>query len=174
MNRSLFAPLFAASALALSSVAAEAAPPRTELLAERANAGAGYGAPRHDPDVRFVDDRDRRWGRGYDEPRGYRDDDYRFDDRRRYDEDRAMAKARRYASIAVDQARQARRMGIYPDHPRWSLNFDRHCRWALHADPWKLEREIRRRDRQLREWRRYGYGYGYGHGYRHGAPHDRH
>lgn len=173
MNRSLLATFVAASGLALSSLAAEAAPPRTELLAERADAVAGYNAPRHAPHVRVVDDRDHRRGRGYDGRRGYRDGDYRFDHRRRYNEDRAMAKARRYASIAVDQARQARRMGIFPDHPRWSLDFDRHCRWALHADPWKLEREIRRRDRALREWRS-GYRYGYGNDYGHHAPYGRH
>lgn len=72
--------------------------------------------------------------------------------------------ARRYAAVAIRQAHKARALGYYPDHPRWSLNFQRHYRWALHADAYRIEREIRRRARKLRELRRHArHQYGYPH-----------
>jgi len=90
-------------------------------------------------------------------------------------------KARNYASEAVAQAREAHRLGFYPDHPRWSLNFDRHYRWALDRPPRKLEREHYRRAAKLRELRAYHYRYNNrynnrhknGHRGRHG-PYSRH
>ncbi len=66
---------------------------------------------------------------------------------------RAVRQARRYADVAVSQAREARRLGWYPDHPRWSLRHERHFRWALRADAHRLDREIRRRAARLRELR---------------------
>lgn len=62
-------------------------------------------------------------------------------------------RAHRYAGIAVNQAREARRLGWYPDHPRWSLNYERHLRWAVGQGAWRLEREIRKRAARLRELR---------------------
>jgi hypothetical protein len=161
MNHRLSASAWvAASAIALLSTAAAAEPLRTELLAGRddgrwtepnrhTHRHPGHSTERH---------RDRYRG-------------YRHAESRRYHEDRAVGRARRYAARAVDQARQARRLGFHPSHPRWSLNYERHFRWALRADRRDAEREVRRRAHQLRKWRRYGYGprngyesgYGYGH-----------
>jgi hypothetical protein len=75
-------------------------------------------------------------------------------------------RAHRYAGIAVDQARAARRLGWYPDHPRWSLNYERHLRWALGHGGWRLEREIRKRAARLRELRMHHHGRGGGRVYR--------
>ena len=84
-------------------------------------------------------------------------------------------KARSYASEAVAQAREARRLGLYTDHPRWSLNFDRHYRWALDRPPRKLEREHYDRAAKLRELRAYHYGHNHGHrGHRRHGPYGRH
>lgn len=69
--------------------------------------------------------------------------------------------ARRYAASAVRQARRARQMGYYSDHPRWSLSFQRHFEWALRADAHKLEREARKRSHTLHELRHGHHQYGY-------------
>lgn len=161
MNHRLSASaLFTASAIALLSTSAAAEPIRAELLAGR-------------DDGRWTESShtaDRRQGYRSERHRhGYRDRDpyrgHRHGKSRRHDEDRAVGRARRYAATAVDQARQARRLGFYPSHPRWSLNYERHFRWALHAELRETEREIRRRAHQLRKWRRHAYGLQGGYGY---------
>jgi len=123
----------------LSSLQAQAAPPsRAELLA-----GQNYG---HNSYATHHQQRHRQSS-------GHRGTDYA---QHRYDN------ARRYSANAVRQAREAHRLGFYPDHPRWSADFQRHFEWALSADAWKLEREARKRALKLRELRRYAH-YGYGH-----------
>lgn len=133
--------------------AAEAASPRAELLA-----GVVHGETvievRHDR------------GHSYGSTQGYRYDN-RYESRGRGD-GREYRQARRYAAEAVDQAREARRLGRHPHHPRWSLSFERHFDWALGVSDRALEREHYRRAAQLREWRREAAWYGHGrHGYRH-------
>ena len=131
----------ATAGLMLASLQVQAASPsRAELLAGQVHGQSGYGTrghQRHRPSS------------------GHRDTDYA---QHRYDN------ARRYAANAVRQAREAHRLGYYPDHPRWSADFQRHFEWALRADAWKLEREARKRAFKLRELRRYAWnGYGYSH-----------
>lgn len=127
----------AAAGLMLSSLHAQAAQPsRAEVLA-----GQEYGSSHH----------------GQHHQRRHQSSGHRGTDhaQHRYDN------ARRYAANAVRQAREAHHLGYYPDHPRWSADFQRHFEWALRADAWKLEREARRRAVKLRELRRYAH-YGYG------------
>lgn len=153
----------AAAGALLYSFQAQAGPPlRTERLAER-----NYGQHGHDQhhndrydnryDNRHDNRHDNRYDNRYDNRHrpssGHRGTDYA---QHRYDN------ARRYAANAVRQAREAQRLGFYPDHPRWSANFQNHFEWALHADAWKIEREARKRALQLRELRqraRYGYAH---------------
>jgi hypothetical protein len=136
-------PIFiaAAAGLILSSFQAQAGPPsRAELLAGQEYGHSGY---------------DTRNQQRHRQPASHRGTDYA---QHRYDN------ARRYAANAVRQAREAHRLGFYPDHPRWSADFQRHLEWALRADAWKLEREARKRALKLRELRRHvQYGYGYPH-----------
>lgn len=131
----------AAAGLLLSSIQAQAGPPsRAELLA-----GQEYGQTSH---ANRFQQRHHKSARH----RGIDHAQHRYDN------------ARRYAANAVRQAREAHRLGFYPDHPRWSTNFQRHFEWALRADAWKLEREARKRALKLRELRRYArYGYGHPH-----------
>jgi len=91
-------------------------------------------------------------------------------------------RAHHYATMAVRQAREARALGYYSDHPRWRTGYQRHYRWALQAAPYRIDEEIRRRARKLRELRSWGPGrtnphydprYEYGDSHRHG-PHCRH
>lgn len=143
--------------------AAEAASPRTELLA-----GVGHNetviAVRHGQETRY----DSRYNSRYDGRNDNRHDN-------RYDkgynnrhEGQAYRQARRYAAEAVGQAREARQLGFYPDHPRWSMNFERHFNWALGVSQQTLQREHYRRSAELREWRRQTAYYRYGQtGYRH-------
>jgi len=131
----------AVAALMLSSLQAHAGPPsRAEILAGQVHGHSAYnkrGYQRHSPSS------------------SHRGSDYA---QHRYDN------ARRYAANAVRQAREARRLGYYRDHPRWSADFQRHFEWALGVDAWKLEREARKRAVKLRELRRYAqHGYGYPH-----------
>jgi hypothetical protein len=121
-------------------------------------ATAASAGPRHD-------DRDRY---------GLRDDhrdrsfvlEHRAEPRRGHDRYRESShrrqQAHRYAAISVDQARELRRLGRYPDHPRWSLDYERHLHWALNHPGWRLEREIRRRALRLRELRTHYRGHRYG------------
>lgn len=167
MNHRLSASaLFAASAIAVLSTTAGAEPLRAELLAGRDDGRwteSNHHAHRHSG---HKAKRDRYKYRDRERYRGHR-----HGGARSYHEDRAAAQARRYAAKAVDQARQARRLGVFPSHPRWSLNYQRHFRWALRADRREATSEIRRRAHQLRKWRQYGHGsygghdYGYGYGY---------
>ncbi|MBL38867.1 MAG: hypothetical protein CMP07_10715 [Xanthomonadales bacterium] len=131
----------AAAGLMLSSLQAQAGPPsRAEILAGQERVQHGY---------------DSRHQQRHHQPSRHRGADYA---QHRYDN------ARRYAANAVRQAREAHRLGYYPDHPRWSADFQRHLEWALGVDAWKLEREARKRALKLRELRRYAH-----HGY--GVPH---
>jgi site-specific DNA-cytosine methylase len=95
---------------------------------------------------------------------------YRHDYRHGWKGDRAHGhreqRARRYAGLAVEQAREARRLGWHPSHPRWSLNYRRHLHWALEREAWRLERETRRRAARLREIRMHYRGYRDGHAFR--------
>lgn len=131
----------AAAGLMLYSLQATAAPPsRAQLLAGQERVQHGY---------------DSRHQQRHHQPSRHRGTDYA---QHRYDN------ARRYAANAVRQAREAHRLGYYPDHPRWSTDFQRHFEWALKVDTRKLERETRKRALELREWRRYAhYGYGVPH-----------
>ena len=127
----------------LAATTADAADPRVALLADRdvvataVDRGPGHRQPRARDEHRDWRGEERHGYRGYDRDRHYE-----------------VRAARRYAAEAVDQAREARRLGRYPDHPRWSLSFERHFEWALRASPRKMEREHYRRAAQLREWRR--------------------
>ncbi len=131
----------AAAGLMLASLQAQAGPPsRAQLLAGHEYGQTGY---------------DKRFQQRHHQSSGHRGTDHA---QHRYDN------ARRYAANAVRQAREAHRLGYYPDHPRWSADFQRHFEWALGADAWKLEREARKRALKLRELRRYAHhGYGYPH-----------
>lgn len=133
----------AAAGLMLSSLQAQAqrGPTRAELFAA------------HNPQY----NREHRRGHEYDETRRHQPSRNRGADYRQHHYDNA----RRYAASAVRQARQAHHLGYYSDHPRWSLNFQRHFDWALGADAWKIEREARNRARKLRELRHAHYQYGY-------------
>lgn len=139
----------AAAGLMLSSLQAQAGPPsRAELLAKPAYGQSGY-------DGRYNSRQDARHDKRHRPSSGHRGTDYA---QHRYDN------ARRYAANAVRQAREAHRLGFYPDHPRWSTDFQRHFEWALRVDARKLEREARKRALRLRELRRYAqHGYGYPH-----------
>jgi len=163
-RRSLASAIVAACAILLLSTTAQAQAGglRAELLSGRDDArwiGQDRHAHRH-PGHTARQCPDRHRG-------------YRREHSRGHQHNAAAQRARRYAAKAVDQAHQARRLGVYPDHPRWSLNFERHFRWALHADRWETEREMRRRARQLREWRHSEYGRQGGHGYRY-KPYRQH
>ena len=68
-------------------------------------------------------------------------------------------RAHRYALRAVEQAREARWYGYDFNHPRWSTNYRRHFRWALDASRKELRRELRKRERRLRDIRIESYGY---------------
>lgn len=85
-------------------------------------------------------------------------------------------RAHHYATTAVRQAREAHALGYYSDHPRWRTGYQRHYRWALQAAPYRIEDEIRRRARKLRELRSWGPPWAesrHDYGHRHG-PHCRH
>lgn len=129
--------IITAAGLMLSSLQAQAGPGRVELLA-----GHGHESNR---------------GQEYRQARPHHPSRHRGVEYRQHHYDNA----RRYAAGAVRQARQAHQLGYYSDHPRWSLNFQRHFEWALRADAWKIEREARKRSQKLRELRHAGYGYGY-------------
>ncbi|MBY6204771.1 hypothetical protein [Halomonas denitrificans] len=147
---------------------------RLELLAEagssqagsnQAKYGRGHSGHRHDVG------HDRRRGHGH----GRRGGHGHYDERH-YDYGHGnfvRERAHRYARTAVGQAREARALGYYSDHPRWRMDYHRHFRWALQASPHRIDEEIRRRARKLRELRSWGqYGPGWGN-HRHG-PHCRH
>lgn len=162
----------AAAGLMLAALPADAGPSRAELLAgddpRVAHPAAGGRDARHARD-RYRRDQDhdarehqgsrhdgghgRKHGRSHEREHGRN----RNDNRQHH-----YASARRYAANAVRQARQAHQLGYYPNHPRWSLNFQRHFEWALGTDSYRLEREARKRARKLRELRRHDrYPYGY-------------
>lgn len=82
-------------------------------------------------------------------------------------------RAHYYASTAVRQAEEARALGFHSDHPRWRTGYQRHYRWALEASPYRIDDEIRRRARKLRELRSWGYGFPAWNDHRHG-PQCRH
>ena len=159
MKAMLFA---AATGSMLNAAPVDAGPSRAELLASQHSRSEHHpdGARdthrrgyRYDHDHSNDHNRDRK-ARPYRKSRhhGRHDDQYHY------------ANARRYAANAVRQARRARHFGYYPEHPRWSLNFQRHFEWALHTNTYKMEREYRKRARKLRELQRhddYRYGYGY-------------
>ncbi|MEX2498526.1 MAG: hypothetical protein WD397_06580 [Wenzhouxiangellaceae bacterium] len=137
--------LIAATAgLMLSSLQAQgqAGSARAELLATH--------NPQHNREHR----RDRDY-HDYGEIRRHQRSHHRGTEYRQHHYDNA----RRYAASAVRQARRARQMGYYSDHPRWSLNFQRHFEWALRADAHRIEREARKRSRTLRELRHGHYSY---------------
>lgn len=159
----------------LFATAAEAATPRAELLAGTAHTEVVLEV-RHDRGSRHGRGHDYGHDTGYgrgDYRRGHSDDRGHYDNRGHYDkggrrDGREYRQARRYAAEAVDQAREARRLGLHPDHPRWSLSFDRHFNWALGMSNQALHREHYRRAAQLREWRRQAAWYGHNRsGYRH-------
>ena len=156
----------ASAALTLSSLHAQAGPTRLELLSghdnlqgQDRNIGRGYGhndgrtnshANRH---INQNRNSSRLYGPGH-RSRHAGHTEYR---------DHRYNNARRYAATAVRQAREACDLGYYSDHPRWSLDFQRHFNWALRVDAWAIEREARKRAKALRELRRaarYEYGYG--------------
>ncbi len=158
--KSIALTLSLAATVVLGSTA-EASAPRAELLAGVSRSETRIEL-RHDqrsqpqglPANRYGNRLSNRPGHGYDH-RGYQNDRYR--------------QGQHYAAGAVDQAREARRLGFYPDHPRWSLNYERHFNWALRTSERALQREHYLRVAQLREWRRQAasysrYGYGYGDG----------
>lgn len=123
-------------------------------LASIADAKGPRDHPRHQDrhDYHYYDD---AYDRRYEHGRGYRHShhaDWRAERRER---------AHRYAARAVDQAREARSLGYYFDHPRWSTRYRNHLRWALRARPEQLRREIRQRERRLTELRYEAHRYGY-------------
>jgi hypothetical protein len=134
------------------------------LLAFAATASAGPphdDRGRHGPHAGLYDDRGALGHRAH--PRrgheGYRHEGYRHQGYRKAQH--RQQQAHRYAAVSVDQARELRRLGHYPDHPRWSLNYEGHLHWALSQDGWRLEREIRRRAARLRELRIHYRGHRY-------------
>jgi len=134
------------TALTIASMPAAAGPDRRALLNSHEPVRAAHGHRDHGAAY-------RRHDREY---RNYRDySDYR------------THRAGEYASRAIEQVQAARRLGFYPDHPRWSPSYERHYRWALRADPRQLQREQYRRAAKLRELRRYQYArdHGYSHGH---------
>ena len=161
-NIAMKAVLIAATAGSmLAAVPADAGPSRIELLAER-----HFRADHHQAGTRETHHGGYRQQRRADHgARHHRKSRHHAG----HDRQRHYANARRYAANAVRQARRARNFGYNANHPRWSLNFQRHFEWALGTDAYKLEREYRKRARKLRELQRhadyrYGYdGYGYGH-----------
>ena len=119
---------------------------------------------------------DRHGHRGYRDPRGHRGRDRRrhWHDGHGHDSGHFIReRAHRYAATAVRQAREARSLGYYSDHPRWRTGYQRHYRWALQASPHRIEEETRRRARKLRELRTWGHGFPSWADHRHG-PHCRH
>jgi len=149
---------------------------RLELLAEAGSSQAGsnhakYGRGHSDRRHEVGHERGRH-GHGRHGRRGgpghYREQPYDYGHGNFVRE-----RAHRYARTAVNQAREARALGYYSDHPRWRMGYHRHYRWALQASPYRIDEEIRRRARKLRELRSWGqYGPGWG-DHRHG-PHCRH
>lgn len=143
---------------------------RVDLLAAAGSSqavNAHYRHGDHRPDFR-----DRRRGGHHHGPkhRGY-GDEYRYD----HGHGHALReRAHHYAATAVRQAREARALGYYSDHPRWRTGYQRHYRWALQASPYRIDEEIRRRARKLRELRSWGPAWDdHRYGHRHG-PHCRH
>ncbi|MDT8449546.1 MAG: hypothetical protein RQ847_05165 [Wenzhouxiangellaceae bacterium] len=127
-----------AAAVLLTTANVAAQSPRAGLLAA---GGRTQLAVRHDLDPPRYERRHDRYDRY--EQRGPRHHDHRHHG------------AHLYAEKAVRQAREARRLGYYSDHPRWSMSFERHFRWALETSTRRLEREEYRRARKLRELRAY-------------------
>ncbi|MGB0515177.1 MAG: hypothetical protein ACPGJE_10100 [Wenzhouxiangellaceae bacterium] len=180
MNSAARTPFSLAAGLALLALNLAAPEPveaqsvRAELLAGAERDHTGYGSghkPRGHHDRHYDRHHSRHHNRGKHHG-GHDDDNYYYESKYYKAKHR---KARRYARQAVDQAREARDLGFYPDSPRWSLNFDRHYRWALDRPPRRLERENYRRAAKLRDLRAYHYRYGDRHGrhYRHG-PYGHH
>lgn len=166
----------AAAGLMLAAMPADAGPSRTELLAGH-DSRVGHPAAGV-RDAQHARDRHRRHqyrdARGHQRSRhdGGHGPTYKRKHGRSHEREHGRnrnnnrqhhyASARRYAANAVRQARQAHQLGYYPNHPRWSLNFQRHFEWARGTDSYRLEREARKRARKLRELRRYDqYPYGY-------------
>lgn len=147
--------LIAAGLLVAASTAAAGDSVRVDLLAAAGSSqvveaqyhrGGHHRGPKH-----------RGYDRGYDYGHGHA----------------LRERAHRYATTAVRQAREARGLGYYSDHPRWRTGYQRHYRWALQAAPYRIDEEVRRRARKLRELRSWGpawadYGHEYGHDHRHG------
>jgi len=164
----------ASAALTLSSLHAQAGPTRLELLSghdnlqgQDRNIGRGYDyndshSTRHN-NRHNNRHPNRHINRNHNSSRldgpGHRSRHAGHTEYR----DHRYNNARRYAATAVRQAREACDLGYYSDHPRWSLDFQRHFNWALRVDAWAIEREARKRAKALRELRRaarYEYGYG--------------
>jgi hypothetical protein len=144
-----------AALLAFGSASAHAGDTaRLELLAAAGSSPVAKVQYRHD-------DRDYRHG---DRHRGHRGGDRRHGHHGYDRHDRGhfghpiRERAHYYASTAVRQAEEARALGFYSDHPRWRTGYSRHYRWALDASPHRIDEEIRRRARKLRELRSWGYG----------------
>ncbi|NKI33660.1 hypothetical protein HFP89_00585 [Wenzhouxiangella sp. XN79A] len=152
-------PLLAAGLLAGAASAHAGTSVRLELLEAAGSSQAvkvgyrhGHRGPRHH--------RDHRSGRRHD---GYGYDHGHY----------LREQAHRYATTAVHQAREARALGYYSDHPRWGTGYHSHYRWALQARPDRIDEETRRRARKLRELRSWGYDGPAWADHRHG-PHCRH
>ncbi|GAB4175235.1 MAG: hypothetical protein Kow0020_10860 [Wenzhouxiangellaceae bacterium] len=160
MNRYTLPLIAALAATVLLSPVQAAHPANEDALDLRVTLIAHHGE-RYVTGREYDDRRYRREHRGHrDSHEHYRSDDYdgwRDAPHHRHRDhytDKAYVRARRYAQRAVEQARAARRLGVHPDHPRWSLNYHRHLRWALHQPRRVLKRELRIRDAQLEQWRR--------------------
>jgi len=166
----------AATGSILNAAPVNAGPSRVELLAgqhSRSEHRPARARDTHRRGYQYDRDHNRDHNRNRNHYRDYNHDHNRDRNARPYrksrhhgghDDQYHYANARRYAANAVRQARRARHFGYYPDHPRWSLNFQRHFEWALRTNTYKLEREYRKRARKLRELQRhdnYRYGYGY-------------
>ncbi len=147
----------ATTALLLVSHQSQAGPSRAELLVDRANSqNSGYSAS-HAGNYDTGSATRHRDG-GYRQGSAHRPSRHRDAEYRQHHYDNA----RRYAATATRQAQEACDLGYYSDHPRWSVDFQRHFNWALRADPWEIEREARKRAKELRQLRRqarYEYGY---------------
>jgi len=74
-------------------------------------------------------------------------------------------KAHHYAQSAVQQVREAQRLGYRSGHPRWSTRYQEHYYWALDRHPDRLHRENHKRAAELRELRHHAYNKRYGYGY---------
>ncbi|MGK7294997.1 MAG: hypothetical protein ACNS61_04095 [Candidatus Wenzhouxiangella sp. M2_3B_020] len=148
--------LAATGAALIAAVDVRAAPPHDELHSNSHvwNGRIETGGHEHHPGCRHERHREHRYQGRY---KGRHHGRYERSDRRGHHRARVVDQARWYARKSVDQAREARRLGVHFDHPRWSMSYNRHFEWALRADGYELEREIRRRARKLREIRSYGY-----------------